>query len=170
MGNKVYKQYINNSSEVTDEELESFAGKYAKIECVVPCMKTDSFDYIKMEYGRITITIYDTNDTTDTNDIDGENMICCINSFYRFDQQMVNTFGKIESISIEEKIIKQKRWCIFNYLLGEQIYFDYEIKIKLENMNEYSLNTDESFRKFDGSHLHNIPEATPSNYFILNHD
>lgn len=162
MENAHYEQYINNSSDITNKELKSFIGKYAKIECTVPSMKSDSFEYIEMEYGRITITIYDTYDKT--------NIICCINSYFRFDQYMLNTFEKIESISIEEKIIKKKRNCLSNYLFGERIFYEYKIKIKLENRNEYILTTDESFRKFDGSKIHILPEATPSNYYILNHD
>jgi hypothetical protein len=160
MGNTSYKQYMNNSSEISDKDLENLIGKSAKIECIIPSMKSDPFDYIEMVYGRITITIYDMN----------KKIISYINSFYRFDQQMLNTFGKIESISIEKKIIKQNRCFIMNYLVGPYTYFEYDIKIKLEDMDEYILTTDEAFRKFDGSNLHIIPEATPSNYYIFNHD
>jgi hypothetical protein len=160
MGNTSYKQYMNNSSEISNKDLENLIGKSAKIECTVPDMKTDSFDYVKMEYGRITIMIYDMN----------KKIISCINSFYRFDQQMLNITGKIESISIEKKIIKHKRCFIINYLFGPYTYFEYIIKIKLEDLDEYMLTTDEAFRKFNGSNLHIIPEATPSNYYILNHD
>jgi hypothetical protein len=160
MGNVSYKQYMNNSSEISDKDLENLIGKSAKIECTVPDMKTDSFDYIEMEYGRITITIYDMN----------KKIILCINSFYRFDQEMLNTSGKIESISIEKKTIRHKRCFIINYLFGPYTYFEYIIKIKLEELDEYMLTTDEAFRKFNGSNLHIIPEATPSNYYILNQD
>ena len=124
MGNSHYKQYIDNSYNVTNEELKSFVGKFAKIECTVPDMKNDSFDYIEMEYGRITIIIYDTNNKSE--------IINCINSFYRYDQQMFNGFGKIESISIKQNIKKRRRFCVLNYFFGEKIYINYDIKIKLD--------------------------------------